>query len=89
MNTYKNYIDLVRNILKNFDNDEFNSIIKKILIKVFKEYDINRNDKIYCLDNLYKKFYVSKYNRIKKKYGSIKKDDLYFDLTDTIKKLIL
>ena len=31
MNTYKNYIDLLRNILKNFDNNEFNDIIKKIL----------------------------------------------------------
>ena len=66
MNTYKNYIDLLRNILKIFDNDEFNSIITKILIKIFKEYYINRNDKIYCLDNLYKKSNVSKYNHIKK-----------------------
>ena len=56
MNTYKNYIDLLRNILKNFDNNEFNDIIKKTLSKIFKEYYINRNDKIYCLDNLYKKF---------------------------------
>ena len=55
MNTYKNYIDLLRNILKNFDNKEFNSVIKKILIKISKEYYMNRNDKIYCLDNLYKK----------------------------------
>ena len=31
MNSYKNYIDLLRNILKNFDNNEFDSIIKKIL----------------------------------------------------------
>ena len=55
MNTYKNYIDLLRNILKNFDNNEFDSIIKKILSKIFDEYYINRNDKIYCIDNLYKK----------------------------------
>ena len=33
MNTYKNYIDLLRSILKNFDNNEFDSIIKKILSK--------------------------------------------------------
>ena len=78
MNTYKNYIDLLRNILKNFDNDEFNSIIKKILINVFKEYYINRNDKIYCVDNPYKKFYVSKYNRIKKKCGVVKNEKLIF-----------
>ena len=29
MNTYKNYIDLLRNILKNFDNNEFDDIINK------------------------------------------------------------
>ena len=55
MNTYKNYIDLLRNILKNFDN-EFDSIIKKILSRIFDEYHINRNGKTYCIDNLYKKF---------------------------------
>ena len=54
MNTYKNYIDLLRIILKNFLNNEFDSIIKKILNKIFDEYYINRNDKIYCIDNLYK-----------------------------------
>ena len=57
MNTYENYIDLLRKILKNFDNNnEFDSIIKKILSKIFDEYYMNRNDKIYCIDNLYKKF---------------------------------
>ena len=76
MNTYKNYIDLLRNILKNFDNNEFNDVIKKILSKIFDEYYMNRNDKIHCLDNLYKKFYVSKYNRIKKKYRVVKNEKL-------------
>ena len=38
MNTYKNHIDLLRNILKNFDNDEFDSVIMKILIKIFDDY---------------------------------------------------
>ena len=67
MNTYKNYIDLLRNILKIFNNNKFNDVIKKILRKIFDEYYIYRNDKIYCIDNLYKKNYVRKYNRIKKK----------------------
>ena len=35
MNTYKNYIDILRKILKNFDNNEFNDVIKKILSKIF------------------------------------------------------
>ena len=37
-----NYIDLLRNILKNFD-DGFDSIIKKILITLFDDYYMNRN----------------------------------------------
>ena len=85
MNTYKNYIDLLRNILKNFDNNEFNDVIKKILRSIFDEYYLNRNDKIYCIDNLYKKCDISRYNHIKKKYGIVK----FFGLIDIIKKLIL
>ena len=54
MNTYKNYIDLLRNILKNFDNNEFDSIIKKILSKIFDEYYMSRHNKVYNIDNLYK-----------------------------------
>ena len=65
MNTYKNYIDLLRNMLKYFDNNEFDSMIKKILIKIFNDYYMNRGKYIYCIDNLYKKFYVTKYNKIK------------------------
>ena len=38
MNVYKNHIDSLRNILKNFDNNEFDHIIKNILIKIFYEY---------------------------------------------------
>ena len=79
MNTYKNYIDLLRNILKNFvDNNEFDSIIKKILSKVLDEYYTDRNNKIYCIDNLYKKYYIGRYNFIKKKYGVVKNQNLIF-----------
>ena len=72
MKTYKNYIDLLRNILKSFDNNEFDSIIKKILSKIFDEHYINRNDKFYCIDNLYKKYYIIRYNRIKKNMELLK-----------------
>ena len=77
MNTYKNYIDLLKCISKNFDG-EFDCVIKKILSKIFEEYYLNRNDKIYCIDNLYKKFYVGRYNFIKKKYGVVKNEKLIF-----------
>ena len=71
------YIDLLRNIVKNFDN-EFDDIIKKILNKIFNNYYVNREKYIYCIDNLYKKYDISKYNFIKKKYGICKKEDLIF-----------
>ena len=54
MNTYKNYIDLLRNILKNFDNNEFNDVIKKILSKIFDDYYMNRDNYVWCIYNLYK-----------------------------------
>ena len=64
--------------MKNFDNNEFDSIIKNMLSKIFDEYYMNRNDKIYCIDNLYKKFYVGRYNFIKKKYGIVKNKKINF-----------
>ena len=85
MNSYKNYIDLLRNILKNF-NDEFDNVIKKILSKIFDENCMNRNNKIYCLDNLYKKYNLSRYNRIKKKYGVVKNNKLIFRFNRYSKK---
>ena len=38
MNSYKNYIDALRSILKNFDDNQFDNIIKNILIKIFDVY---------------------------------------------------
>ena len=73
-----NYIDLLRNILKNFDNNEFDDVIKKILSNLFDDYCMNRNIYIWCIDNLYKKFYVGRYDFIKKKYGIIKNENLIF-----------
>ena len=89
MNTYKYYTDLLRNILKNFDDNEFDSIIKKILSKIFDEYYINRNDKIYCIDNLCKKYYIIRHNRVKKKYGIVKNCKLIFRFNRYSKKAIL
>ena len=43
------YIDLLRVIIKNFniDNNEFDNIIKRILITLFDDYYMNRNKYIY------------------------------------------
>ena len=81
-----NYVDLLRNILKNFDNNEFDSIIKKILSTLFDDYYMNRNKYIWYIDNLYKKFYVGSYNFIKKKYGIIKNENLIFRFNHYSKK---
>ena len=69
---------MLRNILKNFDDNKSNYVIKKILSTVFDDYYMNRNDKIYCIDNLYKKYDISRYNFIKKKYGVVKNNNLIF-----------
>ena len=81
-----NYIDLLKNIIKNFDNNEFDSVIKKILSTLFDDYYMNRNEYIWCIDNLYKKFYVGRYNFIKKKYGIVKNKDLVFRFNRYSKK---
>ena len=85
----KNYIDLLRNILKNFKySNEFDDIIKRILNKIFNNYYVNREKYIYCIDNLYKKYDISKHNFIKKKYGISKKEDLIFRSNRYNKKLL-
>ena len=60
------YIDLLRNILIIMN-------LIMLLSTVFDDYYINRNDRIYCIDNLYKKYDISRYNFLKKKYGVVKK----------------
>ena len=78
----ENYIDLLRNILKNFKySNEFDDIIKRILDKIFNNYYVNKEKNIYNIDNLYKKYDISKYNFIKKKYRISKKED-FIDLID-------
>ena len=84
-----NYIDLLRNILKNFDNNEFDDVIKKILSTLFDDYYMNRNKYIWCVDNLYKEYDESRCNFIKKKYGIIKNENLIFRFNRYSKKVIL
>ena len=80
------YIDLLRNIVKNFNNNEFDDIIKIILSKIFTNYYVNRKKYIYCIDNSYKKYDISKYNYIKKKYILSNKTDLIYQFNRYNKK---
>ena len=77
MNSYKSYINLIRNILMNFDN-EFGDVIIRILPKIFDDYYMNRFEKIYNIDNLFKKYDINIYELLKKKYNLTKNNKLIF-----------
>ena len=68
MNSYKNYIDVLRHILKNFDDNEFDDIIKNTLIKIFDIYYLERDIQLYNIDNVFKKHNMDMYNLLSKKY---------------------
>ena len=68
MNSYKNYIDVLMNVLKNFDNTEFDDIIKNILIKIFDIYYLERDIQQYNIDNIFKKYNINMYNLLSRKY---------------------
>ena len=78
MNSYKNYIDVLRYILKNFDDNEFNDIIKNILIKVFDIYYLERDIQLCNIDNVFKKYNMNMYNLLSRKYLSTKSKKLIF-----------
>ena len=68
MKNYENYINILRNILNNFNNNEFDDVIKYILVKIFDIYYLERNLKSYNIDNVFKKYDIDMYNLLSKKY---------------------
>ena len=78
------YINLIRNILMNFDK-EFDHMIIIILLKIF-DYYMNRNDKIYCIDNLHKKYDLHRSELLKKKYKVTQNNKLIFTFNRYSKK---
>ena len=58
--------------------DEFDDIIIRILLKVFGEYYVNRFEKVYNIDNLFKKYDLHRYQLLKKKYNVTQNDKLIF-----------
>ena len=77
MNSYKNYINLIRNILMNFNNG-FDDVIIRILAKIFDDYYMNRFEKIYNIDNLFKKYDKNIYDLLNKKYNLTQNNKLIF-----------
>ena len=79
MKSYRNYEDILRNILKNFsDTDEFDDIIKYILIKLFDTYYLERDIQLYNIDNVFKKYNIDMYNLLSKKYVLTKSKKFIF-----------
>ena len=68
MNSYKNYIDVLRSILKYSNDDQFDGIIKNILIKIFDVYYLERDIQPYNIDNVFKKYNMNLYNLLSRKY---------------------
>ena len=75
---YKNYIDVLRNVLKNFNDTEFDDIIKNILIKIFDIYYLERDIQQYNIDNVFKKYKINMYNLLSRKYVLTKSKTLMF-----------
>ena len=76
MNSYRNYINSIRNILI-FDK-EFDDVIIRILPKIFDDYYMNRFEKNYNIDSLFKKYDLHRYQLLKKKYNVTQNDKLIF-----------
>ena len=78
MNSYKNYIDVLRNVLKNFDDNEFDHIIKNILIRIFNIHYLERDIQLYNIDNVFKEYNMNMYNLLSRKYIMTKSKKLIF-----------
>ena len=79
MKSYRNYVDVLRNILKKFsDTDEFDDIIKYILIKIFDIYYLEKDIQLYNIDNAFKKYNIDMYSLLSRKYVMTKSKKLIF-----------
>ena len=77
-NSYKNYLDALRSILKNFNDNQFDDIIKNILIIIFDIYYIERDIQKYNIDNVFNKYNINMYNLLCRKYTLTKSKRLVF-----------
>ena len=78
MSSYKNYIDVLRSILKNFNDNQFDDIIKNTLIKIFDVYFLARDIQQYDIDNVFKRYNMNMYNLLSRKYVLTKSKKLMF-----------
>ena len=71
------YVEILKNILKNFDG-QCDDIIKSILIKIFDIYYLDRDIQKYNIDNVFKKYNINMYNLLNRKYILTKSKKLIF-----------
>ena len=71
------YIEILKIMLKNNTN-EYDDIIKNILIKIFDIYYLDRDIQTYNIDNIFKKYNTTMYNLLKEKYILTKSKKLIF-----------
>ncbi len=72
------YIDILKNILKNDNNEESDDIIKNVLIKIFDIYYLDRDIQKFNIDNIFKKYNINMYYLLKRKYILTKSKKLIF-----------
>ena len=70
------YIEVLKIILKNDEN--FEDMIKNILIKIFVIYFLERDIQKYNIDCVFKKYNMNMYNLLEKKYTLAKYKKLIF-----------
>ena len=78
IDNYENYINILRSILKNFNDHRFDNIIENILIKIFDSYYLERDIKKYNIDNVFKKYNITMYDLLSKKYKMTTSNKLIF-----------
>ena len=62
------YVKILRNIIKNNYQNEFDYFIKNLLDTIFDIYYKDRNGFSYNIDNIFKKYNINMYNLLKEKY---------------------
>ena len=68
----------IKKHIKNDNNEEFDDIIKNLLIKIFDIYYLERDIQKYNIDNVFKKYNMNMYSLLKRKYILTKSRKLIF-----------
>ena len=73
-----NYIEILKNVLKNNIDGFYDDIIKNLLFKIFDDYYSNRDKIKYNIDNVFKKYNINMFNLLKMKHILTTSDKLIF-----------